>query len=257
VSAGLKLPRVMVESAARALCEALGIRLDGGESLLAGSLRRGCDLVGDIDLVCPLPCVGGGGDDALCREILKKFVWVARPSKGTGSLFTPELNGAMGWITEGAHAGFKSCSLVLVRDVVANERSQMRTEIKVQVHRYTPGPMGNRGLIEVIRTGPADFGPAFLALWKRRRGQGVAGAPDALASQHGFLLDPFGAAVPTPTEHSCFELCGIPFIPPERRSVEQLNFHATRTAAGGGGVGGGGWKSGGDGISLSSSAARV
>lgn len=257
MSTGVKISRTVALDLVRVLADELGLALDINSVetrwAVGGSLRRGCDLVGDIDLVCPLPAPGGGagggssgvggGDDRLCGQILRRFVWAPR----AGDLFAPPLSGGrLGWIVSGARSGFKCCSLVVVR---------MGVEVKVQINRFVPGPMGNRGWTMLRVTGPAEFGPEFLALWKMRRGVGVAGrGGDAVtrgrgdtgtrgcevpASDAGYLLDAGGAAVPTPTEERCFELCGIPFIEPARRTVDELRRLATRSAVGGV-VGGGG-----------------
>lgn len=87
--------------------------------------------------------------------------------------------------------------------------------LRVSVYRYWPGPMGNRGWIDVMRTGPGDFGAALLGMWKIRY-QIPFGKQ---ASAGGYLRDQYGKPVPTETEEDVFSRLGCAWIPPDRREL--------------------------------------
>jgi hypothetical protein len=212
MSDGPRLPRKLALAAAERLVRELGFHLDPDGGLICGSLRRDRQQVGDIDLVAALPAPGGA--DRLCKAITERFVWRAKP----GMLFTSDLGHAMGWITEGAHAWFKACRLVLV-DPAAGE-------INVEIHRYTPGPSGNRGWIELMRTGPVEFTRWLIVKHKMR--QGIS--RDGDASRDAFLVDGAGKAIPTPTEREVFRVMNLDYIAPERRD-EFCRIHDIRRTA--------------------------
>lgn len=207
MSTGPKIPLAQAKILAEKLCRELALPLDPpGDYLVAGSIRRGMPMVGDIDICCPLPApasAGAGKGDRLQRSIEQLFTRVQ-----PGMLFTPPLG--MGRIEKGVKPGFKFCSLV-IHAKLAGLAAGVETEVPVQIHRYVPGPLGNRGWVELERTGPAEFGKMFLWHWKRARG-----CP-AEASREGFLLDHCNGAVPTPTEEMCFEMAGLKYVAPQDR----------------------------------------
>lgn len=198
MSDGPKLPRAIALELAETLVRELAFHLDPGGVLVCGSLRRERQNIGDIDLAAELPMPGG--DDRLAREIIKRFT--RRPV--AGMLFEPKLvKGSMGWIRDGAVAGFKACRLTLV--------SEPHT-IDVEIHRYVAGPVGNRGWVELMRTGPVEFSQWLLTRHKVRQGRSTKPG-----SVHGYLVDREGAAIPTPTEADVFRLVGLEYIPPAGR----------------------------------------
>jgi hypothetical protein len=175
-----------------------------GECLVAGSIRRGQPDVGDIDLVAPMPqsrSLGRLMPDALYEAIAAS---IDPAPDSEGSLFAAWPN-TIGRAIEGVKPQFRGCSIRL--------RLKDGSEIPVQIGRYDPGADGNAGWISIIRTGPADFGRAFLVRWKR-----IHGIPqDQPASEGGYLVGPDRRPIPTPDEGHAFELCKWPFIQPAQR----------------------------------------
>ncbi len=180
-------------------------RLAGHE--VAGSIRRERSLVNDVDLVAPLPPQTGPDDAynaiaALCDV----------PGQG---LFKPA--DPLGEAVEGAHPFFRYCSL----------RIRLKGgELPVQIHRYDPGELGNHGWILLMRTGPKEFGQAFLAHWRRVH----ALRAQAVASDLGYLRLADGTPVPTPTEERAFERAELEYVPPARRLGAQSIVSRLRVA---------------------------
>lgn len=212
MSQGLRVGLTYAQDCAMQVCERLRIDPAG----IMGSIRRGCGSVGDIDLVAPLPAalvgaVDGGGDgcdvrlgrDDLCARIESLF---ERPRPEGFLPGGPVVAGALGRIEKGVAPGFKCCSLVARFGDLS---------IGVQIHRYVDGPRGNKGYVEILRTGPREFTMGLFSRWKS--GHGMQQLTEA--SERGFLVDAVGRAVATPTEASVFEGCGMRWVPPERRGV--------------------------------------
>lgn len=194
MSGGLRVGLPFARECALQVCARLGIDPVG----IMGSIRRGCASVGDIDLVAPLPAPGAR--DVLFGAIVQNFQAADKP----GFLPRPLIAGAMGRIEKGDAAGFKYCGLIGTFGDI---------ELKVQIHRYVDGPRGNRGWIEIMRTGPEEYSHGFLSRWKSVQriqmvNQGSVG---------GFLVDCRGVVVPTPTEESAFEAAGLRFVAPGQR----------------------------------------
>ena len=182
------------------------LRLEGGYTV-CGSIRRKKEVCNDIDLVVPLPDPRSVGDphrDQVYMAIEDAFT---RADQGGRLLWWQ--SDLLGRQVKGVRPGFKYCELV---------GSFEGVQVPIQIHRYVPGPLGNRGWIELMRTGPADFGPVFLGQWAKFNelpsGQQT--------SRDGYLLNREGDAVPTPTEDRCFAFAGLMSIPPEKRSVEAI-----------------------------------
>lgn len=200
MSTGPKISLTAVTALAEKLVRELQL---GPDALIAGSVRRGVQMVGDIDLVCPMPAPGAR--DPVLAAIEGCF---ARPA-GAGMLFQP--TSGMGVIQSGVKVGFKYCSLMLHAKLTGQFTRGLEVEVPVQIHRCVHGAHGNRGWIELKCTGPADFGKAFLHAWKVRM------KCPAEASHEGYLQDSSGAAIATPTEADCFSLCGLKWVEPGMR----------------------------------------
>ncbi len=190
-------------TAATALAEKLIRELQLDDALIAGSVRRGVAMVGDIDLVCSMPAPGAR--DRVCGAIEAAF---ARPV-GSGMLFTP--SEGMGVIKTGVKPGFKYCTLELHARLTGVFTKGLEMEVPVQIHRAVMGPHGNRGWIELKCTGPTDFGMAFLHAWKQRM------KCPGEASVEGYLRDCNNTAVATPTEAECFSMCALAWVEPRMR----------------------------------------
>jgi DNA polymerase/3'-5' exonuclease PolX len=73
-------------------------------------------------------------------------------------------------------------------------------------------PPAEWGLLELIRTGPADFSHEFVTrLWEY-----------GLRSRDGHIEDAKGKRVPTPEEADAFRACRLQYIEPKDRTVEKL-----------------------------------
>lgn len=211
MSTGLKVGLTFARDCALQVCERLAIDQAG----VMGSIRRGCGSVGDIDLVAPMPV--SCPSDALYSKILRNFQEEDKPEM----LPRPVVAGALGKVVQGVKPGFKACALMARFGDL---------DIKVEIHRYVDGPRGNRGWIEILRTGPAEYGQGFLSRWKSvQRIQMVN-----RGSIDGFLVDCRGVAVPTPTEEVAFEMAGLKFVPPEKRPSVDVIGGMVRGSGGGG-----------------------
>jgi hypothetical protein len=201
VSAGLRIPRTHAADLAFRLMERWGMPAD--DCLVAGSIRRGRDAVGDIDLVAPMPqsrSLGRQLPDALYDAIAATVA----TEEVAGGIFGASSNW-IGRAVRGLSPQFRACELLIEMESGA--------EMPVQISRYDPGPDGNCGWISVIRTGPAEFGRAFLVKWKRCHRIPM----ERPASRDGYLLDGDGRPVATPTEQEVFDLCRMNFISPDKR----------------------------------------
>lgn len=223
MSDGPRIPLARAVAAAQMVMQLWGMTAPG--CAIVGSVRRRKPDVGDLELIAPLPeaaCRGfdpfepaeaptkvGEDEDELYRKIRAS-------TDGEPDLFNPSKPPPVARALEGLKPGFLMCSLVV------RLAAPPAVEIPVQVFRYTPGDKGNRGWCELMRTGPGDFGRQFLVDWKKSFNIN----PDNRASKDGFLVDPHGVRIPTPTEEDCFQLCRRAFVPPEERDE-----HARRIAA--------------------------
>lgn len=217
MSAGLnRLPLSLAVAAARCCAEAWKM---GADCPVVGSIRRRAEMVGDIEFIAPFP--GSKDVDRLFQTIQR----TAMPSaSGPVSLFdaSAEESVVEPFVIEskGLKPGFKTVSL---KAHLTNAQLAREFTVAVQIYRYTEV---NRGWIEIMRTGPAEFGKWILYRWKIAKG-----IPEShQASEDGFLRNSRGDVVPTPTERAVFAHLGMGFIEPEDRA-----------AAAGVGLGGRAW----------------
>jgi DNA polymerase/3'-5' exonuclease PolX len=217
-------PRIKLGDARR-LCQDLwNIWGLDDTAVVVGSVRRGLPEVGDIELIVPVQEIRQRGDDQidyLFNRINGSMSnpWVD-PKAKERSMFDPEPlviepepDQIIGEAVRGLKPGFLSASLLL---------RPLGLEVPCQLYRYTPQ---NRGWIELMRTGPADFGRLFLIAWKRRWNI----PHEQQASIDGHLVNRDGEIVHVPDEHAAFSLCGMEFILPESRDswvLEQVRLAA-------------------------------
>jgi hypothetical protein len=234
----------------------IGLHQAGITSVTAvGSLRRQKATINDLEFIAPMPA--DGQPDRLHRVLTSRFYNIdqfgirvpdadtapRRRPKAEAMLFgasapavaTPELDDEpaatlerWGAPLKGLRPGFKACSLLL-------HLKHPQQIVKLEVYRYDePGPIGmsghrtppgNRGWIEMIRTGPADFGPFMLWRWKKASCGGC--------SDLGYPCLPSGAAVPCITEADAFELCRVPWIEPQARDNWQRRLSSELVGYGG------------------------
>lgn len=198
---------------------------------LVGSLRRGSNLVHDVDLLAPLP--KDGQPDLVHDAVARLFG--DRKAAESNPLYAAVAAPGSDWgrVLEGLSPGFKKLTLeVNLRGDAKNPDPGWSTPyaMKLEVHRYTPGPKGNRGWIEMIRTGPGGddeqigWGPMMLLRWKQRNPGG--------RSHQGWPTFSDNTRHPVPDEEAAFRAVGLNWIPPKDRSLALANSLASarRTA---------------------------
>ena len=203
-------------------CQLTAMEIEGATPSsvgVVGSLRRGRQAIGDIDLIAPMPT--DANRDGLRFRIDCCFAPAKPPAPAkptTGDLFatppppTDEASIARvfrgvplaGRVLQGGSPMFRRVSLELTAGPAIGQ--------KVEIHRFDPGPNGNRGWIELIRTGPAEFAQAIVTRW-----QHVRGRPFERGSVEGYPLDMGGSKLPVKDEEAAFRLVGLGFIPPNER----------------------------------------
>lgn len=175
------------------------------EFWMVGSIRRKAYSVKDIDILCAMP---RGDTDPLYDAICRHFIQAPTSHKQAGSLFdapASALSGEiLGKVVRGCKRGFRNCS-VEIHPVAVNGG------IKMEFWRFDAGQQGNRGWIELIRTGPWEFAKMAVTRWNRISG-GKAGEPHV---RYPCLRD--GSRVPVPDEATAFKLLDWPYIEPENR----------------------------------------
>lgn len=193
---------------------------------LAGSLRRGTHGVGDADLLAEMPpCEGRGSEgDPLYEAIAKAFgdpkAAEKAPLFGPATAQTQTPAGVSIHVESGLAVGFGRCRLLFELPGSPEQLSGWAEPytLKVEIHRYTPGPNGNRGWKEMIITGPGansdreiGWGEMMLTRWKRRNPGG--------RSHQCWPVYADGSREPVPTEARAFELVGLRWIDPKHRTV--------------------------------------
>lgn len=175
---------------------------------IVGSIARERPDIGDVDLLAPLPL--DPAKDQL-YDAIAMGLGIIKPPADLWQGGKPPVPQMTGRVVKGLNPGFKSLALVLT--------GQSGREVPVNIERYTPGPQGNCGWKQIMRTGPEEFGEALLTQWKR-----VCGTigTEARGSDKGFWVDKNGVPVPTPTEKHCFHLARCLWIKPQCRGEGTL-----------------------------------
>ncbi len=174
----------------------------GDTCAVVGSVRRRKPDVGDLEIIAPW-C--DPKKDPIYRAI-------AESMQAEGIFAGSESQRPVGYPLEGLKPGFKACSLSIT---MVDSRTSEGVTLKVQVFRYVPGDRGNRGWLELYRTGPREFGMWFLGRWKKAFD--IPFGEGGKASHEGFLVDRNGKPVFTPTEADCFRILRLPHVTPENR----------------------------------------
>jgi hypothetical protein len=169
--------------------------------MIVGSVRRNCPDVGDLEFTAPLPA---GDADPLYDKISGTLI----PTEGLGLFDCADAEPSrIGWANRGFKPGFAAASITVKHRIIGM--------IAVEIYRYTGGDQGNRGWVEIMRTGPRDFCTYFLDRWKTRHG--IARDKHALVENQ--LRDMHGYVIPVPTEARAFELAGMDWVEPDRRGI--------------------------------------
>lgn len=86
-------------------------------------------------------------------------------------------------------------------------RKLWQPDIGAQIDLFILTPPAEWGPALVVRTGPADFSREMVTALRGRR----------MRCEHLAIQTFDGEHVPCPDEHAFFELCGRPYVAPERR----------------------------------------
>lgn len=162
--------------------------------MVVGSVRRGRETVGDLEFIAPHAPRGGAGglfDPAAPDALFDAIDQTVKKGNAT--------------VVRGLKPHFLAASLTL-----RMKSPDGRFVIPVQVFRYTPA---NRGWVEIMRTGPDEFGRLFLHTWKEKHG-----ITEGQASIDGHLVDRLGMRVSVASEAEAFEKCGLPAVEPRDRA---------------------------------------
>lgn len=190
MSSGPRLPLELALRASSALMDLWSLRNAGG--LVVGSVRRGRATVGDLEFTAPHTSPLG---DTLYAAIDETIIRTKR-----------------GQAVRGFKPGFLYCQLAVA---LINRETGEQVQFPVEIHRWTPE---NRGWIETMRTGPVEFGKAFLVWWKQAYGI----KPADQASIDGHLVDRGGKVVPVLSEEECFARANLYWIDPRSRDSVSL-----------------------------------
>ena len=179
-----------------------------------GALRRGVPAVSSIDLSAPMPT---GQADPLFEII------------NAGMASAPGLFGAAasgpftGRAISGLTPGFQRATLT-----IDPMRGFSKHPMPVSIYRFRES---NRGLVELLGTGPRSFLDLFWHRWRK-----LNAIPEGLAHRcmrEGDLVDGDGVIVNTPEERDVFKLVKWDWIDPRRRAtVGQAAAQARKRADG-------------------------
>ena len=166
-----------------------------------GSFRRKRPDCGDLEFIAPVPDCD---TDPLYDTLSAHF---ADPPPVQTSLFAgpparPQMR-RIGAVVQGLSPRFRHARLTL------NLTHPAVMPLAVEVYRYDDGPCGNRGWIELIRTGPREFGMLVLSKWKDKSHGG--------RSLEGYPTTTDGQRVPVPDEAAAFALVGMAQVAPADR----------------------------------------
>lgn len=224
MSTGTRIPYADAVRVAQGFCNALGLvaltesnPTDPLAFAVVGSLRRECADVGDIELMLPWPSPGDPLHDRLARHFwldeepqqvnrtTQRALW--GPGDETATLAGPPRGQRWGRPVKGFKPGFRYAQLVMTP-------ASIKVAVSIDLWRFDAGPEGNRGWIELIRTGPGEFGQACLARWKKVSNGGY--------SDKGYPRYQDGHPIAVPTEEAAFKLLYMEYIEPRDRRVEAM-----------------------------------
>lgn len=177
------------------------------------------DTVHDVDLIAGLP---DEGEDDVLYERLRTLLGdpkAAAKNPLFGEVACPP--SPFGQATSGLAPRFKKCVIEMPlpgAEAAIEPGWRLPFTLKIEIHRYTPGAKGNRGWVQMIRTGPGaksdqeiGWGEMMLHRWKQRNPGGC--------SRDAFPCLPDGSRVPVWDEMRAFALVGLQYIPPHARTT--------------------------------------
>jgi hypothetical protein len=175
--------------------------------------------VHDVDLIAGIP---DEGQDDVLYDNLRALLGDTKAAE-KNPLFAEQAAppSPYGTATSGLAPRFKKCvvEMPLPGDPAQSDLgwSQPFT-LKIEIHRYTPGAQGNKGWVQMIRTGPGakseeelGWGEMMLWRWKQRNPGG--------SSVHAYPTFANGTRQPVPDEERAFSLVGLRWIEPRLRTT--------------------------------------
>lgn len=189
MSSGTRLPLAHAERVARAIVGELAPACERIE--IAGSIRRKKPDVGDIELVLVPRMVDGAPDllGAVTERTSALEPVLARLAAEGRLVDHPEKREADG----------------------DKYKRRWAAKLGIQVDLFLVTPPAEWGPLFTIRTGSAAYSQRLVTALHARGRRCVAGA---VRERLGH-----GAVVPCPEEVDFFRACGVPMLPPERRTV--------------------------------------
>lgn len=153
---------------------------------LAGSIRRGAALVGDVEIVCQ---PAGEALETLCADLLR-LRQIQQRTRGDGQ--------RLAW----------------------GARYKAMLFEGVPVDLFIVLPDRQWGPTYLIRTGPGEANDSLVTLRERRNQQGRWGIlPAGMAFRDGAVLRD-RVALDVPEEADVFRAVGLPYVPPPLRSYQ-------------------------------------
>ncbi len=201
MSSGAKVDRLIALSVALHLQEILGPACERIE--IAGSLRRGVDKVGDIELV------------AVSKLSEPVDLW--------GNDREPIIGDLVDVLAAGGELGYRLDARGMRRNGERYKALEYRPHAEhvlrdpLPLDLFIVAPPAQWGVIMTIRTGPAVFSHRLVSHASLALEDGSRGVlPLYMRVQDGVLWDN-GRMVETPTEESFFAAIGHPWVSPEDR----------------------------------------
>jgi DNA polymerase/3'-5' exonuclease PolX len=186
-----RIGKYFIEALAPFCVEDNGIPL----CIIAGSVRRKCDEVGDLEVVAkpyqkaPRP---NFGDKIVYASMLEK-------------VFHEELV-APGWLIRKVLDGPKQKKYEINMYKFGIQASKT-----FYLDLFLDTPPTQWGVLMLIRTGPKQF-----SKWMVTKKMDDGALPDDCYVEHNVIMRE-GIALVTPTEYEFFELCGLKYLEPEKR----------------------------------------
>lgn len=191
---------------AQAIAEKLVKRIiPQGGGYVGGSVRRGKPEPRDIELILPW-------GDGRCDPIYQAVIQLA--GDPDAELFGDHVDRVFRAVS-GLKPGFRYCQIEGIPSDAWDAVEPGLAAFKVDLFRYDAGPTGNLGWIQLMRTGPGDFGRDCLAHFKKHGGGG---------SQDGYLVSGGGRVIATPIEITAFKAMHIAWLEPHQRTSDAIRF---------------------------------
>ncbi|MCC6679292.1 MAG: hypothetical protein IT445_00165 [Phycisphaeraceae bacterium] len=184
---------------------------DGEGGCFAGSVRRRKPEPRDIEILLPWSPPPPEGDDAFYNRIAAMCPRNDRDLNVFDESTQAPSGGPWFQVVRGLKPGFRAAQLLCLAATDPRWAKLESPDFKIDIFRFDPagvGHGGNFGWVLLQRTGPAEFGEACLAHFKRNGGSG---------SSDGYLIDGKGQPIPTLHEIDAFRAMHVAYVEPTDR----------------------------------------